>query len=68
MQSFSKESTFKKENENPTIKIKLVSRKGNNNQQSELDKTIKKDEANEITVFKQEKNDKKIIILYSIII
>ena len=65
MQSFIKESTYKNESENTnhTIKIKLVTRKGKNNEQKELDRaiTFKKDEANEITLFKQGKNDKKII-------
>lgn len=50
-------------NNNPTIKIKLISRKEKNIEQSAIDRTItfKKNKANEISVFKQGKNDKKII-------
>ena len=50
-------------NNNPTIKIKLISRKEKNIEQSAIDRTItfKKNKANEISVFKQGKNDKEII-------
>ena len=50
-------------NSNPTIKIKLISRKEKNIEQSAIDRTItfKKNKANEISVFKQGKNDKEII-------
>ena len=50
-------------NNNPTIKIKLISRKEKNIEQSAIDRpiTFKKNKANEISVFKQEKNDKEII-------
>ena len=50
-------------NSNPTIKIKLISRKEKNIEQSAIDRTIsfKKNKANEISVFKQGKNNKEII-------
>ena len=50
-------------NSNPTIKIKLISRKEKNIEQSAIDRTIsfKKNKENEISVFKQGKNNKEII-------
>ena len=50
-------------NSNPTIKIKLISRKEKNIEQSAIDRTItfKKNKEIEISVFKQGKNDKEII-------
>ena len=65
MKSFIKDTSYKKENDNinPTIKIKLVSRKGKKFEGKGIHRTItlKKDEINEILSFKQEKNDKEII-------
>ena len=65
MKSFIKDTSYKKENDNinPTIKIKLVSRKGKKFEGNGIHRTItlKKDEINEILSFKQEKNDKEII-------
>ena len=50
-------------NSNPTIKIKLISRKEKNIEQSAIDRTIsfKKNKSNEISVFKKGKNNKEII-------
>ena len=65
MKSLIKDTSYKKENDNinPTIKIKLVSRKGKKFEGKGIHRTItlKKDEINEILSFKQEKNDKEII-------